>query len=60
MKTKEIAKNVIDSLPKSASFDDIIHALYVNAKFCHGEEQILSGKGFFHSEAKNRLKKWLR
>lgn len=60
MTTKEIAKHVIDTLPKVATLDDIIHALYVNAKFNHGEREIIEGKGISHEEAKKRLKKWLK
>ena len=60
MTKKELAKNVIDTLPKSATFDDIIHALYVNAKFTHGERQIAESKGIPHEKAKTRLKKWVK
>lgn len=57
MVVKEMAKNVIDSLPDEATMDDIIHALYVNIKFDHGEREIREGKGISHSEAKKRLQK---
>lgn len=60
MTTKEVAKHVIDTLPKSATLDDIIHALYVNTKFSHGEHEIMEGKGISHEEAKKRLKKWVK
>jgi hypothetical protein len=60
METKEKAKQVIDSLPPEASLDDIIHALYVAAKFEHGEREIRSGRGVPHKAAKRRLQKWLR
>ena len=30
--TKEMAKQVIDSLPADATLDDIVHALYIRAK----------------------------
>ena len=60
MVTKEVAKHVIDTLPKSATFDDIIHALYVSAKFNHGEREITESKGISHEEAKARLKKWVK
>ena len=33
MIAKDIAKNVVDSLPREATMDDIIHILYVHAKF---------------------------
>ncbi len=60
MTTKEIAKHVIDTLPGNATFDDIIHALYVGAKFRHGEHEILENKGISHGKAVKRLKKWVK
>jgi hypothetical protein len=60
MGVKESAKQVIDALPDAATMDDIIHALYVTLKFKHGESEIRSGKGVSHSQAKQRLQKWLR
>jgi hypothetical protein len=60
MLTKEAAKQVIDQLPDNATMDDIIHALYVNVKFAHGEKQIREGKGVPYEEAKERLAQWLR
>ncbi len=60
MHSKETAKQVIDSLPGDASMDDIIHALYVNVKFAHGETLIREGKGISQSDAKKRLEKWLK
>ena len=60
MTTKEIAKHVIDTLPKRATLDDIMHALYVNAKFHHGEREIIEGKGISHEVVKKRLKKWVK
>lgn len=60
MVVKEIAKNVIDALPEQASMDDIIHALYVNAKFEHGEREIRQGLGISHEQARQRLQKWAR
>ena len=55
---KETAKRIIDTLPDSATMDDIIHALYVNIKFAHGEKEIRNGQGVSHQEAKKRLEKW--
>ena len=60
MTVKDIARNVINSLPEEASMDEIIHALYVNAKFKHGESEIRQGHGVPHEEAKKRLQKWGR
>ena len=60
MTVKEIAKQTIDILPNEAVFDDIIHALYIKAKFEHGENEIRNGKGISHSEAKKRLQEWVK
>ena len=60
MTVKETARNVIDALPDDASMDDIIHALYVQAKFAHGEQQIREGRGVPHEEAKRRLREWIK
>ncbi len=60
MPVKEIAKNVIDTLPDDTTLDDIIHALYIRAKFDHGEREIREGKGISQEEAKQRLKKWVK
>jgi len=60
MAVKDIARQVIDALPDEASMDDIIHALYVNAKFEHGEREIREGNGVPHEQAGQRLRKWLR
>lgn len=60
MTIKEIAKQVIDSLPNGASMDDIIHALYVRIKFEHGESEVREGKGVSHEDAKQRLQKWVK
>ncbi len=60
MVAKEAAKHVIDALPDNATLDDIIHALYVRAKFEHGEREIREGRGVPHEQAKERLGRWLR
>ena len=60
MAEKEIAKQVIDSLPDTATMDDIMHALYVRTKFAKGEQEIRDGKGIPHDEAKRRLSKWVK
>lgn len=60
MTVKETAKQTIDKLPKESSIDDIMHALYINAKFEHGANEIREGKGVPHNEAKQRLQKWAK
>jgi hypothetical protein len=58
MNTKNIAHQVIDSLPNRVSMDDVIHALYVASKFDRGEREIRSGKGVSDADARKRLSKW--
>ena len=60
MVEKDIARQVIDTLPDNATLDDIIHALYVRLKFARGEREIKEGKGIPHIQVKRRLKKWAR
>lgn len=60
MVEKDIARQVIDTLPDNATLDDIIHALYVRLKFARGEREIKEGKGIPHNQVKRRLKKWAR
>lgn len=60
MVVKDIAKHIIDTLPDKTTMDDIIHALYINVKFEHGEREIRGGKGLSQEEAKKRMKKWVK
>jgi hypothetical protein len=58
MTVKEIAKQIIESLPEDSSLDDIIHALYVKAKFERGEGEIRNGQGVADEQARQSLRKW--
>ncbi len=60
MTTKEIAKNTIDKLPNEVNFEDIINAIYIQAKFEYGFSEINNGNGIPNDEAKNRLLKWVK
>jgi len=60
MTVKDIAKNLINSLPSNATIDDAIHALYVHAKFQHGEREIRQKRGISHEDARRRLRKWVK
>ncbi len=60
MTVKEIAKQTIDNLPNDAVLDDIIHALYIRSKVQNGVKEIHDGKGISNSDAKKRLKKWVK
>jgi len=61
MTVKEKAKTVIDNLPEDSTIDDIIHALYIQAKIEQGEREIEQGKGIPHDKVKERLlNKWAK
>jgi len=46
--------------PHDASMDDALHALYIRAKFEHGEREIRAGRGVSHAAAKRRIRRWVR
>ena len=60
MTVKDVVRQVVDTLPDEATIDDIIHALYINGKFNHGESEIREGKGISQEEAKKKLQKWVK
>ena len=60
MTTKDLAKQLIDRLPDEATMDEIMHVLYLRAKFETGERQIREGQGISHDEAKQKLQKWVK
>jgi hypothetical protein len=45
MSDKELVLNAVSNLPNNVSYDEIIHSLYIRAKFENGIEQIKSGNG---------------
>ena len=55
-----MAIQTINNLPNEAVYDDILHALYINAKFENGIKEIEDGNGISNEEAKKRLQKWLK
>lgn len=59
MIVKDIARQVIDTLPDQASMEDIIQALYIRTKFDRGLHEISDGKGITQEEAERQLEKWL-
>jgi hypothetical protein len=58
MTIKESVKQVLDSLPDDSTLDDVIHALYIKAKYERGEQEIREGKGVSDEQARERLRKW--
>ncbi len=58
MTAKEMAKQLIESLPESSTLDDIMHALYIKAKVERGEREIRDGRGVPDEQARQRLRTW--
>ena len=42
-----------------ATFDDVMERIYMLQKIERGRQQIASGEGITHEEAKRRMKRWL-
>ena len=57
---KEATIDIIKSLPEQCTLDDIMEVLWLRRKILIGQQQLLSGQGITHEEAKKRLEKWLR
>ncbi len=60
MAVKDTARGIIDALPDDVTLDDVMHALYIRAKFEHGEREIRRGEGVPHEQARQRLQKWVK
>lgn len=58
MTVKESVKQVLDSLPEDSTLDEVIHALYLKAKFERGEREIREGRGVSDAKAREKLRKW--
>ncbi len=54
---KENAKMLINSLPDSSTWDDIMYEIYVKQKIDKGLKEIKSGKIIPHSDVKRLLEK---
>ena len=55
MSAKQEAIKTIDTLPETATWDDVIYTLYVKQKIYAGLQDILDGKITTHEEAIKRL-----
>ena len=55
---KEDLIKTIKDMPDDCTYDDVMHALYIKAKFEHGISEVKQGKGLSHEVAKNKLNKW--
>ena len=52
---KEAAKKLIDTLPDTASWDDIIYEMYAKKKIAEGLDAIERGEVLSHQEAVKRI-----
>jgi predicted transcriptional regulator len=52
---KEQAKKVLDTLPDSATWDDIMYKIYVTQKIHRGLEDLRNGTVITHEEVKKRF-----
>lgn len=55
MSAKQAARELIEQLPESVSWNDLMHELYVKQKIEEGLQQLDEGRGISHEEAKRRL-----
>ncbi len=57
---KEAALKVIQSMPKGASLEDIIYALYFRQRVDRGLDELEEGNTLSHDAVKRNLAKWLQ
>jgi predicted transcriptional regulator len=57
---KDAVRQVIDSLPEDATWDDVEYHLYVRRKIENGLKDIAEGRTFSMDEARQRMDKWLK
>ncbi len=52
---KQAARELIDQLPDSVSWNDLMYELYVKQKIEEGLKELDEGRGIPHEEVKRRL-----
>lgn len=52
---KQAARELIEQLPESASWDDLMYELYVKQKIEEGLKELDEGRGIPHADVKQRL-----
>lgn len=52
---KEMARELIEHLPDTATFDDLMYEFYVRQKIETGLKAVNEGRTISHDEAKKRL-----
>ena len=60
MSVKEIAINVMESLPNDVSWDELQYRLYVREVVEESDKEFDAGLGVSYEEAKRQLKKMAR
>ena len=55
---KELVMEVTNTLPDTATFDDIIEAIYIRLKIEKGIENSKSGQGLTTEELIKEIEKW--
>ena len=55
MSAKQAARELIEQLPESVSWNDLMYELDVKQKIEEGLQQLDEGRGISHEEAKRRL-----
>ena len=52
---KEQAREIVEQLPDEASWDDLMHRIYVRQKIAAGLEDVEQGRTAPHEEVKQRF-----
>ena len=55
MTTKQLVNEVLDTLPETATIDDVMYALYVRAKIEKSEQAIEAGHTLSHEQVVKRM-----
>jgi predicted transcriptional regulator len=56
---KQEVKNLLETLPDDATFEDIQYSIYVRQKIAEGLQDVEEGRLISHEEAKRRMARWL-
>jgi hypothetical protein len=57
MTVKEQARQLLDELPESVTWDDVLYALYVRQKIERGFDDVKNGRVISHEEVRRQFLK---
>ena len=57
---KDVARQVIDTLPDDASLDDVMYAIYVRMKIERGLRDEAAGNLIDHENVMREMRTWLK